>query len=110
MAISQKMRTQIAGLEKASQNGSDGISVIQTAEGALSEVGAMVQRMRELAVQSSNGTNTESDRQAIQKEVDQLNEEIKRISDTTEFNTKKLLNGWKIFFIFIYIINTFFII
>lgn len=93
MAISQKMRTQIAGLEKASNNASDGISVIQTAEGALSEVGAMLQRMRELAVQASNGTNTESDRKAVQKEIDQLNEEIQRISDTTEFNTKKLLNG-----------------
>lgn len=93
MAISQKMRTQIAGLEKASNNASDGISVIQTAEGALSEVGSMLQRMRELAVQASNGTNTESDRKAIQKEIDQLNEEIQRISDTTEFNTKKLLNG-----------------
>lgn len=93
MAISQKMRTQIAGLEKASNNASDGISVIQTAEGALSEVGSMLQRMRELAVQASNGTNTETDRQAIQKEIDQLNEEITRISDTTEFNTKKLLNG-----------------
>lgn len=93
MAISQKMRTQIAGLKKASQNGADGISVIQTAEGALSEVGAMAQRMRELAVQASNGTNTQSDRLAIQKEVDQLNAEIQRIADTTEFNTKKLLNG-----------------
>ncbi|WP_455716438.1 flagellin N-terminal helical domain-containing protein [Anaerosporobacter sp.] len=93
MAISQKMRTQIAGLEKASNNASDGISVIQTAEGALSEVGSMLQRMRELAVQASNGTNTNSDREAIQKEIDQLNEEIRRISDTTEFNTKKLLNG-----------------
>ena len=93
MAISQKMRTQISGLEKASNNAADGISVIQTAEGALSEVGSMLQRMRELAVQASNGTNTETDRQAIQKEIDQLNEEIQRISDTTEFNTKKLLNG-----------------
>lgn len=93
MAISQKMRTQIAGLEKASNNASDGISVIQTAEGALSEVGSMLQRMRELAVQASNGTNTEDDRKAIQKEIDQLSEEITRISDTTEFNTKKLLNG-----------------
>ena len=93
MAISQKMRTQISGLEKASNNAADGISVIQTAEGALSEVGSMLQRLRELAVQASNGTNTETDRQAIQKEIDQLNEEIQRISDTTEFNTKKLLNG-----------------
>jgi flagellin len=93
MAISQKMRTQIAGLEKASQNASDGISVIQTAEGALQEVGSMLLRMRELAVQASNGTNTESDRAAIQKEIDQLNQEVTRISETTEFNTKKLLNG-----------------
>ncbi|WP_310602206.1 flagellin N-terminal helical domain-containing protein [Anaerosporobacter sp.] len=93
MAISQKMKTQIAGLEKASNNAADGISVIQTAEGALNEVESMLQRMRELAVQASNGTNTTDDRKAIQKEIDQLNQEIERISDTTEFNTKKLLNG-----------------
>lgn len=93
MAISQKMKTQIAGLEQASRNAADGISVIQTAEGALSEVGAMLQRMRELAVQSANGTNTAEDRAAIQAEINNLNEEIQRISDTTEFNTKTLLNG-----------------
>lgn len=93
MAISQKMKTQIAGLDQASRNASDGISVIQTAEGALTEVGAMLQRMRELAVQAANGTNTTQDRESIQAEINQLNEEIKRISDTTEFNTKKLLNG-----------------
>lgn len=93
MAISQKMKTQIAGLDKASDNASDGISVIQTAEGALNEVSTMLQRMRELSVQAANETNTADDREAIQKEIDALNEEIQRISDTTEFNTKTLLNG-----------------
>lgn len=93
MAISQKMKTQIAGLEQASRNAADGISVIQTAEGALSEVGAMLQRMRELSVQAANGTNTLEDRDAIQEEIANLNAEIQRISDTTEFNTKTLLNG-----------------
>lgn len=93
LAISEKMRTQIAGLEQASRNASDGISVIQTAEGALIEVEAMLQRMRELAVQSANGTYTTQDRIAIQAEIDQLNEEIKRISETTEFNTMTLLDG-----------------
>lgn len=93
MAISQKMKTQISGLEQASRNASDGISVIQTAEGALIEVGSMLQRMRELAVQAASGTNTTEDRDSIQAEIDQLNEEIQRISDTTEFNTKTLLNG-----------------
>jgi flagellin len=93
MAISQKMKTQIAGLDQSSRNASDGISVIQTAEGALTEVGTMLQRMRELSVQAANGTNTEADRSSIQAEIDQLRDEIQRISDTTEFNTKKLLNG-----------------
>ncbi|MSS63219.1 flagellin N-terminal helical domain-containing protein [Velocimicrobium porci] len=93
MAISQKMKTQIAGLEQASRNASDGISVIQTAEGALTEVEAMLQRARELSVQAANGTNTAEDREAIQKEIDQLLQEIQRISDDTEFNTKTLLNG-----------------
>lgn len=93
LAISEKMRTQIAGLNQASRNASDGISVIQTAEGALVEVEAMLQRMRELAVQSSNGTYTTDDRVAIQTEIDQLNEEIRRISETTEFNTMNLLDG-----------------
>lgn len=93
MAISQKMKTQIKGLEQASRNASDGISVIQTAEGALSEVEAMLQRARELSVQAANGTNTPEDREAIQKEIDQLSNEIQRISDDTEFNTKALLNG-----------------
>lgn len=93
MAISQKMKTQIKGLEQASRNASDGISVIQTAEGALSEVEAMLQRARELSVQAANGTNTPEDRDAIQKEINQLSEEIQRISNDTEFNTKSLLNG-----------------
>ncbi len=93
MAISQKMKTQIAGLEQASRNASDGISIIQTAEGALTEVNTMIQRMRELAVQAANGTNTLEDRKSIQAEIDQLNDEIKRISETTEFNTKTLLDG-----------------
>lgn len=93
LAISKKMKTQIEGLEQSSRNASDGVSVIQTAEGALNEVGAMLQRMRELAVQASNGTNTAADRLAIQKEINQLNSEITRISTDTEFNTKPLLNG-----------------
>ncbi len=93
MAISQKMKTQIAGLEQASRNASDGISVIQTAEGALGEVQAMLQRARELSVQAANGTNTADDREAIQKEIDQLMEEVDRISTDTEFNTKPLLDG-----------------
>ncbi len=93
LAISEKMRTQISGLDQASRNASDGISVIQTAEGALVEVEAMLQRMRELAVQSANGTYTTEDRIAIQSEIDQLNEEITRISETTEFNTMTLLDG-----------------
>ncbi len=93
LAISEKMRTQIAGLDQASRNASDGISVIQTAEGALQEVESMLQRMRELSVQSANGTYTADDRVAIQSEIDQLNKEIQRISDTTEFNTMTLLDG-----------------
>lgn len=93
MAISRKMKTQIQGLQRASMNGSDGISVIQTAEGALNEVTSMLQRMRELSVQAANGTNTLEDRDAIQQEINQLRYEIQRISDTTEFNTKTLLNG-----------------
>ncbi len=93
LAISEKMRTQIAGLNQASRNAADGISVIQTAEGALIEVEAMLQRMRELAVQSANGTYTADDRDAIQAEINQLQDEINRISDTTEFNTMTLLDG-----------------
>lgn len=93
MAISQKMKSQIRGLEQASRNASDGISLIQTAEGALSETESLVQRMRELAVQAANDTNTLEDRKSIQKEIDQLMSETNRIADTTEFNTKTLLDG-----------------
>lgn len=93
MAISQKMKTQIAGLDQASRNAADGISVIQIAEGALQEIEDMLQRMRELSVQAANGTNADSDRKAIQKEIDQLNQEINRISETTEYNTMTLLDG-----------------
>ncbi|MBR1628468.1 MAG: hypothetical protein IJ679_04260 [Lachnospiraceae bacterium] len=93
MAISNKMRAQIRGLDRASQNASDGMSVLETADGALSEVTAMVQRMRELSVQAANGVNSDSDRVAIQAEVTALTEEVQRISETTEFNTKKLLDG-----------------
>lgn len=93
LAISEKMRGQIRGLTQASRNSQDGISLIQTAEGALNETQAILQRMRELAVQSANDTNVNTDRDAIQNEVDQLVVEIDRISTTTEFNTQKLLNG-----------------
>ncbi len=93
LAISEKMRGQIRGLNQASRNSQDGISLIQTAEGALNETQAILQRMRELSVQSANDTNVGADRTAIQNEIDQLTEEIDRISDTTEFNTRKLLNG-----------------
>ncbi len=93
LAISEKMRGQISGLDMASKNASDSISLIQTAEGALNETHSILQRMRELAVQSANDTNTADDRLKLQSEVDQLAKEINRISNTTEFNTKKLLNG-----------------
>lgn len=93
LAISRKMQTQIDGLIQASRNASDGISVIQTAEGAMNEIESMLQRMRELSVQAANDTNTAEDREQIQKEVDQLISEVTRIADTTEFNTKSLLDG-----------------
>lgn len=93
LAISEKMRGQIRGLDMASKNAQDGISLIQTAEGALNETHSILQRMRELATQSSNDTNTDDDRAELQKEVDQLAQEITRISTDTEFNTKKLING-----------------
>ncbi|TYP50921.1 flagellin Hag [Thermosediminibacter litoriperuensis] len=93
LAISEKMRGQIRGLEMAQKNAQDGISLIQTAEGALNEVHSILQRMRELAVQAANDTNTDVDRQELQKEVDQLAQEITRIANTTEFNTKRLLDG-----------------
>ena len=93
LAISEKMRGQIRGLNMASKNAQDGISLIQTAEGALNETHSILQRMRELAVQASNGTNTNEDRAELQKEIEQLKSEINRISTDTEFNTKKLLDG-----------------
>ncbi|RTE07906.1 flagellin [Paenibacillus whitsoniae] len=93
LAISEKMRAQIRGLDMAAKNAQDGISLIQTAEGALNETHSILQRMRELADQSANGTNTADDRAALQEEVKQLKDEIDRIGNTTEFNTQKLLNG-----------------
>lgn len=93
MAISNKMRAQIKALDRATDNASDGISVIQTADGALNEVTSMLQRMRELAVQAANDTNTPEDRAQIQKEEAQLRDEIDRVSSSTEFNTMQLLNG-----------------
>jgi len=93
LAISEKMRAQIRGLDQASRNAQDAISLIQTAEGALSESHSILQRMRELAVQAASDTNTNEDRGEIQKEITQLQTEITRISTDTEFNTMKLLNG-----------------
>ena len=93
LTISEKMRKQIKGLDRASTNAEDGVSSVQTAEGALTEVHSMLQRMNELAVQASNGTNSESDRSAIQDEIDQLTTEIDRVSETTKFNETYLLKG-----------------
>ena len=93
LAISEKMRAQIRGLNRAATNAQDGISLIQTAEGALNEVHAMLQRMGELAVQASNDTNTDEDRQALQKEIAQIISEVDKVANTTEFNTMKLLDG-----------------
>ena len=95
LSISEKMRKQIRGLSQASDNAEDGISTVQTAEGALTEVHDMLQRMNELAVKSANGTNSESDREAIQAEIDQLTTEIDRVAETTKFNETYLLNGDK---------------
>ena len=93
LAISEKMRSQIRGLDRASTNAQDGISVVQTAEGALNEVHSMLQRMNELATQAANDTNTSKDRSQIQLEVDQLTSEINRVASTTQFNTMNLLDG-----------------
>ena len=93
LSISEKMRKQIRGLDQASTNAQDGVSAVQTAEGALTEVHSMLQRMNELAVQSSNGTNSADDREAIQSEIDQLTKEIDRVSETTKFNETYLLKG-----------------
>ncbi|MPM21317.1 Flagellin [bioreactor metagenome] len=95
LAISEKMRGQIRGLDQASRNAQDSISLIQTAEGALNETHSILQRMRELATQASNDTNTGVDRDEIQKEINQLTDEVDRIANTTEFNTQKLLDGSK---------------
>ena len=93
LSISEKMRKQIKGLNKASSNAQDGISAVQTAEGALTEVHSMLQRMNELATQASNGTNSDTDRKAIQDEIDQLTTEIDRVAETTKFNETYLLKG-----------------
>ncbi len=93
LAISEKMRAQISGLRQAQRNAQDGISLIQTAEGALNEVHSMLRRMRDLALQAANDTNTDADKAELQKEVKQLIAEISGIAMRTEFNTKKLLSG-----------------
>ena len=93
LSISEKMRKQIRGLTQASLNAEDGISAVQTAEGALNEVQDMLQRMNELAVKASNGTNSEDDRNYIQDEIDQLVTEIDRVAETTKFNESYLLKG-----------------
>lgn len=93
LSISEKMRNQIRGLNKASDNAQDGISLVQTAEGALNEVHSMLQRMSELAVQASNGTNATQDRTALDNEVQQLKTEIKRVGTTTQFNKMDILTG-----------------
>ena len=93
LTISEKMRSQIRGLNKASDNAQDGVSLIQVAEGALSETHSILQRMNELATQAANDTNTTADRGAIQSEINQLTSEINRISSTTQFNTQNLIDG-----------------
>jgi flagellin len=95
LAISEKLRGQVKGLDAAAANAQNGISLIQTAEGALNETTAILQRMRELTVQAANDTNVAADRTAIETELDQLSEEITRIAGSTEFNTQKLLDGSK---------------
>lgn len=93
LSISEKMRNQIRGLNKASDNAQDGISLVQTAEGALNEVHSMLQRMSELSVQAANGTNATTDREALNDEVKQLKTEIKRVASTTQFNKMDILKG-----------------
>lgn len=93
LAMAKRMNAQLEGLSKASQNASDGISIIETADGALSEIQEMVQRMNELVVKASTGTLTDADRETVQDEITALSEEIERIADATEFNSQKLLNG-----------------
>ena len=93
LAISEKMRAQIRGLDQGSTNAQDGVSMVQTTEGALTETHSMLQRLKTLATQSANGTYSATDRKLIQKEVDQLKSEINRISSQTDFNGTKVLNG-----------------
>ena len=93
LAMAKRMNAQIEGLSQANDNANDGISVIETADGAMSEISEMLQRMNELAIKSANGTMSESDRSTVQDEVSQLKEEITRVAETTEFNSQKLLNG-----------------
>ena len=93
LKISEKMRSQIRGLDKASDNAQDGISLIQTAEGALNEAHSILQRMNELAVQGANDTNQSIDRDAINQELEALTDELDRISQTTQFNKQNLLDG-----------------
>ena len=93
LSISEKMRSQIRGLNKAASNAQDGISLVQVAEGALNETHSILQRMNELATQAANDTNTSSDRDALQQEIDQLTSEIDRIRSTTQFNSMNLLDG-----------------
>ena len=93
LSISEKMRKQIRGLDRASTNAEDGISAVQTAEGALTEVHSMLQRMNELAVQASNGTMSADDRQAVQDEIDKLVDEVDRVAETTKFNETYLYKG-----------------
>lgn len=93
LAMSKRMNAQIEGIAMASQNASDGVSIIETADGALSEIQSMIQRMNELAVQACTGTMSDADRELVQDEVAQLKQEVNRIAETTEFNSQKLLNG-----------------
>src|SRR5574344_1866460 len=93
LAIAERMNSQVKGFVVASRNANDGISLAQTAEGALGKVGDMLQRMRELSVQSGNATNSKSDREALQAELSQLRDEVDRVAKTTSFNGKKLLDG-----------------
>ena len=93
LTISEKMRKQIRGLDQASTNAEDGVSAVQTAEGALTEVHSMLQRMNELAVQASNGTMSADDRQAVQDEIDKLVDEVDRVAETTKFNETYLYKG-----------------
>ena len=93
LAMAKRMNAQIMGLSMANQNASDGVSIIETADGAMSEISEMLQRMNELAVKAANGVESDSDREVIQKEVRQLTSEITRIAESTEFNGQKLLNG-----------------